>query len=71
MLTRISGFRIKSTNIAEKISISAVLSILDNDFIWFELLFHETKMIVFGNVKTQTSANQSCHISEKLAIYGF
>ncbi len=57
MLIRISGKGIKSTNTAEKMSISAVLSISDNDFIGFEQLFHKTKMIVFGNVKNQTSTN--------------
>lgn len=48
-----------------------MLSILENDFIGFELLFHETKMIVFGKVKNQTRTNQSYHIPEKLTVHNF
>ncbi len=48
-----------------------MLSITENDFIGFELLFHDAKMTFFGNVFNKQRNNLSAPILKKIAIHAF
>ena len=49
----------------------AILSITENDFIGFELLFQDAKITFFGKVFNKQRKNKSSYILKKLAIHAF